>query len=52
MLPLVDLVIRIREDFNIGKFRKSDLAKKYGVCKTTIKQIVMYETWKINAIIS
>ena len=38
-------VIEIRRQFERGMF-KTELAKKYGVCYTSIKKIIIGKTWK------
>lgn len=40
-----ELACRIREDYQICGNSLKNLAKKYGVAKTTISDVVNYKTW-------
>lgn len=42
----LDIVKLIREDWDTGKFKKNQLAKKYDVTAATISDIVNFKTWK------
>jgi hypothetical protein len=39
-------VKQLREDYSKGNVSHSDLAKKYGISKSTVGQIVNFKSWK------
>lgn len=41
-----DDVRQIRQLYATGKYRQRDIAKRFGVCKTTIGDIVRGQKWK------